>query len=140
MGMVEMDLSKFPVFRMMSGKMSWLSSRQSVLSQNVANADTPKYRPKDLKEVDFRKSEIDKPFQVELKRTNQAHYGRTGEKSDFQSDRARNPYETLPTGNAVVLEEQLMKVAQNKHDYELMTRLYRKHLQMFQIAIGRNTQ
>jgi len=135
-----MDLSKFPVFRMMSGKMRWLSSRQSVLSQNIANADTPKYKPKDLKEVDFRKPEIGKPFQVELTRTNAAHYGRTGEKTDFQSDRDRNPYETLPTGNAVVLEEQLMKVAQNKHDYELMTRLYRKHLQMFQIALGRNSQ
>jgi flagellar basal-body rod protein FlgB len=125
---------------MMSGKMRWLSSRQSVLSQNIANADTPKYRPQDLKEVDFRKSEIGKPFQVELKRTHEAHYGRTGAKSDFRTDRDRDPYETLPTGNAVVLEEQLMKVAQNKHEYELMTRLYRKHLQMFQIALGRNSQ
>lgn len=135
-----MDLSRFPVFRMMSGKMRWLSSRQGVLSQNIANADTPTYRPKDLKEVDFRKPEIDKPFRVELTRTNKAHFGRTGETSDFRSDRDRKPYETLPTGNAVVLEEQLMKVAQNKHDYELMTRLYRKHIQMFQIALGRNSQ
>jgi flagellar basal-body rod protein FlgB len=138
--MVEMDLSKFSVFRMMSGKMRWLSSRQGVLSQNIANADTPKYRPKDLKEVDFRKPEIGKPFQVELTRTNEAHFSRSGETSDFRSDRDRKPYETLPTGNAVVLEEQLMKVAQNKHDYELMTRLYRKHIQMFQIALGRNSQ
>lgn len=135
-----MDLSKFPVFRMMSEKMRWLSSRQGVLSQNVANADTPKYRPKDLKEVDFAQSEIEKPFQVALKRTHAAHYDRTGEKSAFRSDRERDPYETLPTGNAVVLEEQLMKVAQNKHDYELITKLYRKHLQMFQIALGRNSQ
>lgn len=135
-----MDLSKFSVFRMMSGKMRWLSSRQGVLSQNIANADTPKYRPKDLKEVDFRKPEIGKPFQVELTRTNEAHFSRSGETSDFRSDRDRKPYETLPTGNAVVLEEQLMKVAQNKHDYELMTRLYRKHIQMFQIALGRNSQ
>jgi flagellar basal-body rod protein FlgB len=120
--------------------MRWLSSRQGVLSQNIANADTPKYRPKDLKEVDFRKPEIGKPFQVELTRTNEAHFSRSGETSDFRSDRDRKPYETLPTGNAVVLEEQLMKVAQNKHDYELMTRLYRKHIQMFQIALGRNSQ
>jgi len=135
-----MDLSKFPVFRMMSEKMSWLSSRQGVLSQNIANADTPKYRPKDLKEVDFSKPENASQFQLELTRTNASHISRTGEKGDFRSDRDRNPYETLPTGNAVVLEEQLMKVAQNKHDYELMTRLYRKHLQMFQIALGRNSQ
>jgi flagellar basal-body rod protein FlgB len=135
-----MDLSKFPVFRMMSGKMRWLASRQGVLSQNVANADTPKYQAKDLKEVDFSKSDGTSPFRVELARTNPAHFGRSGEKSDFDSEKQRSPYETLPTGNAVVLEEQLMKVAQTKHDYELMTRLYRKHLQMFQIALGRNSQ
>jgi len=135
-----MDLSKFPVFRMMTGKMRWLSSRQGVLSQNVANADTPKYHAKDLKEVDFRKSEGAASFRVELARTDPAHFGRTGAKGDVQSVRDRNPYETLPTGNAVVLEEQLIKVAQTKHDYELMTRLYRKHLQMFQIALGRNSQ
>ncbi len=135
-----MDLSKFPVFRMMSGKMRWLASRQGVLSQNVANADTPKYEAKDLKEVDFSKTDGATTFRVELARTNPAHFARTGEKSDFDSEKQRSPYETLPTGNSVVLEEQLMKVAQTKHDYELMTRLYRKHLQMFQIALGRNSQ
>lgn len=135
-----MDLSKFPVFRMMSGKMRWLSSRQSVLAQNVANADTPKYEAKDLKEVDFRKADGASSFRVELQRTSPAHYARTGAKTDFQDTRDRDPYETLPTGNAVVLEEQLMNVAQTRHDYELMTRLYRKHLQMFSIALGRNSQ
>jgi len=135
-----MDLSKFPVFRMMSGKMRWLASRQGVLSQNIANADTPKYQARDLKEVDFSKSDGASPFQAELVRTNPAHFGRMDRPSDFDSQKDKDPYETLPTGNGVVLEEQLMKVAKTKHDYELMTRLYRKHMEMFQIALGRNTQ
>jgi flagellar basal-body rod protein FlgB len=135
-----MDLSKFSVFRMMSGKMRWLAERQGVLSENIANADTPKYRAKDLKEVDFRKLDGATDFQIELVRTHPSHYGRSGVKSAFGSKNERDPYETLPKGNAVVLEEQLMKVAQTKHDYELMTRLYRKHLQMFQTALGRNSQ
>ena len=50
-----MDLSKVAVFRMTTGKMSWLTERQRVLSQNIANSDTPKYKPQDMKEVDFRK-------------------------------------------------------------------------------------
>jgi flagellar basal-body rod protein FlgB len=135
-----MDLSEFPIFRMMSGKMKWLSSRQSVLSQNIANADTPKYRPLDLKEVDFRKPDAGSPFRVELTRTNEAHFGRAGEKQDFRSQKEKDTYETLPAGNAVVLEEQLIKVAENRHDYELMTQLYRKHMQMFRIALGRNSE
>ena len=32
-------------------KMDWASQRQKVLSQNVANADTPDYREKDLKKL-----------------------------------------------------------------------------------------
>ena len=140
MGKGEMDLNKFSVFRMMTGKMRWLSSRQGALSQNVANADTPKYRAMDIKEIDFRKAEGASSFKVEMARTHPSHYGRTGVKGDFQEAGERNPYETLPTGNAVVLEEQLIKVAQTKHDYELMTRLYRKHLEMFRIALGRNSQ
>jgi len=139
-GMKGMDLSKFPVFRMMTDKMKWLSSRQAVLSQNIANADTPKFQPMDLKQVDFRKPGAASPFHVELARTHESHIARSGEKQDFRSGKQDNPYETLPTGNAVVLEEQLMKVAQNRQDYELMTQLYRKQVQMFHIALGRNSQ
>jgi flagellar basal-body rod protein FlgB len=140
MGKGGMDLSEFPIFRMMAGKMKWLSSRQAVLAQNIANADTPEYRPLDLKEVDFRKPDAASPFRIELTRTNEAHFGRMDEKQDFRTDREKNTYETLPAGNAVVLEEQLMKVAENRHQYELMTQLYRKHMQMFRIALGRNSE
>jgi flagellar basal-body rod protein FlgB len=139
MGKADMDLSKLPLFRMMSEKMKWLSSRQGVLSQNIANADTPKYRPMDLKQIDFRKPDEGSPFHVALARTNEAHISGTGGSQDFQSGKEKDPYETLPTGNAVVLEEQLMKVAQNQHDYELMTELYHKHMQMFQTALDKNS-
>jgi flagellar basal-body rod protein FlgB len=36
-----------------------------------------------------------------------------------------------------VLEEQLVKVAETQMDYQTMTNLYRKHMQMFRIALGR---
>ena len=90
--------------------------------------------------MDFCKPDAAAPFRVELARTNEAHFARTGEKQDFRSGREKDTYETLPAGNAVVLEEQLMKVAENRHSYELMTQLYRKHMQMFRIALGRNAE
>ena len=46
----------FPAFRflsMLQQRMTWLSQRQNVLSQNVANADTPGYAAHDLKPLDF---------------------------------------------------------------------------------------
>lgn len=135
-----MDVSKFPVFRMMTGKIGWLADRQRVLTQNVANSDTPNYRPKDLKQVDFRNPKTGDPFHVALARTHSAHLKRAGAADAFGEERQRDTYETLPTGNAVVLEEQLVKVAGNQQDHALLTQLYRKHIQMFRIALGNRGQ
>ena len=48
-----MDLNKLDVFRLTNSKMGWLSERQTVLAQNIANADTPGYKAKDLKGLIF---------------------------------------------------------------------------------------
>ncbi len=135
-----MDLNQFSVFRMMTGKMNWLAERQTVLSQNVANADTPDYRPKDLKELDFKDTGASRSFQVALARTHESHIAGGQDSMAVQSKKQKDTYETNPNGNGVVLEEQLIKVGQTRHDYTLMTRLYRKHKQMFSIALGRQQQ
>ena len=38
---------------MLRERMTWLNQRQDTLSQNVANADTPRYVARDLKPLDF---------------------------------------------------------------------------------------
>ena len=43
-----MDLNKIPVLKMITTQMDWLNQRQKVLSQNIANADTPDYVAHDL--------------------------------------------------------------------------------------------
>ena len=52
---LNMNLSTLNVFRVATMKMGWLSERQGVLAQNIANADTPDYRAKDLKSPSFSK-------------------------------------------------------------------------------------
>jgi flagellar basal-body rod protein FlgB len=136
-----MDLNDIPVFRMMTGKMRWLAARQRVLTENVSNADTPQYRPKDLKPVDLSKGGQKASFRAALTRTHPGHIaGSARSEAGPRSEWQRDTYETLPAGNAVVLEEQLVKVATNRQDYSLMTELYRKHVRMFRIALGRNGQ
>ena len=51
--------------------------------------------------------------------------------------RERKPYETVPSGNAVSLEEQMMKVADTAGQYQLITNLYRKQIGMIKTALGR---
>jgi flagellar basal-body rod protein FlgB len=131
-----MDMNKIAVFRMTTGKMGWLAERQRVLSQNVANSDTPKYQPKDLKAVDFRHL-VQKSEGMQIETTHRAHRTLRSEGQKYQVEKSRDIYETAPDGNAVILEQQLMKAAKTTADYELMTSLYRKHVSMFKIALGR---
>lgn len=137
MGKGYMDLNQFSVFRMMTGKMNWLAERQNVLSQNVANADTPNYRPKDLKELDFKDAGAARSFKVALTRTHESHLAGGAGSAAIKPAKQNDTYETNPAGNGVVLEEQLIKVGKTRHDYTMMTRLYSKHKQMFNIALGR---
>ena len=135
-----MDMNDFPVFRMMKGKLNWLAERQRVLTANVANADTPNYRPSDLQEIDFRNPAAGDRFAVALTRTHPGHRAKSGAEGLHRAERQRDAYETTPSGNAVVLEEHLVKVAKNQGDYALITQLYRKHIQMFRIALGRQSR
>lgn len=50
-----MDMNKLPIFAMVTQRMAWLTKRQEVPAQNIANADTPGYRPRDLTAQSFRK-------------------------------------------------------------------------------------
>ena len=129
-----------PLFKLMSTRMGWLSQRQSVLAQNIANADTPDYRPKDLKEESFQrmaKGVVGMPERVPVLKTNQRHLdaGASARLSLNARDQ-KLPYEESPDGNAVVLEEQTAKAGQTALDHQLVSNLYKKYVGMYRIALG----
>ena len=43
-----MAITDLPLLGMLKTKMSWHQARQSILAQNIANADTPDFRPSDI--------------------------------------------------------------------------------------------
>ena len=49
-----MELSKIPLFAAFKSQLTWAVDRQHALAQNVANADTPGYRPLDIKRPEFK--------------------------------------------------------------------------------------
>ena len=130
-----MDLKDTGLFRLMSDKMAWHNQRQQVLSQNIANADTPGFRPQDLAGFDFKK-QLRASTNMQLAGGQSGHLkGTLPDKVGFKSGEERNPYETSPDGNAVVLEEQMLKVGQNAVDYQTVTNLYRKQVGMLRTAM-----
>jgi flagellar basal-body rod protein FlgB len=58
--------------------------------------------------------------------------GRAGE-----DPRAAARFEVRPSGNAVNLEDEMLKVAQNQADYQMAASLYQKSMGMLRIAIGK---
>lgn len=133
-----MDLKKLPLFDLLTRRMTWLSQRQEVLAQNIANANTPDYTPQDLKPMPFVET-MKRLAPVNPDLTSPLHMAGTVVRrpQPFREDEQRKRYEVAPDGNSVVIEEQMMKVAETQMDYQLVTNLYRKHVDMIKTAIGR---
>jgi flagellar basal-body rod protein FlgB len=133
-------LDNIGLFKGMTGKMSWLNDRQVLVSQNVANADTPGYVPSDLKEVDFgaiMAAAQNKP-KIAQAATQAGHINTGATLPNGKPTEQRVVYEAAPDGeNAVVLEEQLLKAQKTSSDYQLMVNLYRKNIGMIKVAIGK---
>ena len=133
-----MELKSMTLFQAVKKRMDWLAQRQEVLSQNIANADTPKYRARDLKSYNFIELIRRENTQLNMKVGSDEHLpGRRKRIRDFAEYKDQRPFETSPRGNSVVLEEQMMKVAETQIDYQMMTSIYKKNIGFIKLAIGK---
>ena len=134
-----MDLSNVPLFNIVKKRMAWLGKRQEVISQNIANSDTPKYKARDIKGFKFKELIRKDSSRVAMAATDADHLrGQKKRISEFGVGEVRSPYETAPNGNSVILEEQLGKMSESSINYRLTTELYKKHIGMLRSALGRN--
>ncbi len=122
------------IFSVLKSRMHWHQTRQKVLAENVANADTPKFRPRDLK--DFALTVPQLTGTMAPVRTNVMHLNGAGDGRTFDSKRVKD-FETRPSGNAVSLEDEMLKVADNQSQYQLAATLYSKSLGYLKTALGR---
>src|SRR3954471_2450844 len=117
-GAAKMSINDLPVLSALRTKMQWHQERQRVLSENVSNSDTPNFRPRDLIEPKFDKAGVVTgsmgPLAVTV--TTASHMTPPGGASGFDQNRNAG-FETRPAGNAVNLEEEMMKSASNQMDY-----------------------
>ncbi|MBU0859236.1 MAG: flagellar basal body rod protein FlgB [Alphaproteobacteria bacterium] len=134
-----MTTENIGLFKALGAKMNYLDQRQRVIAQNIANADTPTYQPKDLLPVDFGAvlKKVSSGPNLRPETTNKMHMPSTEKVADPQNKEQKKVYEEAPVGNAVILEEQMVRSAQNQMDYNLMTNLYQKNVSMIRTALGR---
>lgn len=135
-----MTIENISLFQAMNSKMNYLAERQKVISQNVANADTPGYMSQDLKKVDFSKmvENISKnKMHVTMESSNPQHMAAPDQSPNPKMAKSKSPYEVKPDGNSVVLEEQMVKASEVQMNYTLMLNLYRSSADLIRTSLGK---
>jgi len=135
-----LNISDMPLMAMLKERMSWLSARQNVLAQNVANVDTPGYTAKDLKPVNFedilKDSTTPAQFQGGMTVTDPRHISLTKPAGADYTDFNSPDGEANPSGNTVSLEQEMIRVSDTQAEFQAASNLYAKTVNMMKIAIG----
>ena len=137
-------LKDLPIFSALKTRMQWHQARHTVLAENVANADTPGYKGRDLKELSFNRLMASAAPRstgapaTQLARTSPRHMSGTmmDATGSFKQDTS-SAFETTPQGNSVSLEEQMMDVATNQLDFNTVASIYSKSLGVLRTAVRR---
>ncbi|MCQ8780914.1 flagellar basal body rod protein FlgB [Mangrovibrevibacter kandeliae] len=110
-----------------SRRSEWLSVRQSVVAENVANANTPAYQAKDVK--DF--SEVMQATSLQMAGTSPMHLVSAGGRGDANVETTEgDSWEVLHSGNSVSLEQEMLKAGEVQRDYQLTTSIVKSFHRM----------
>ena len=135
-----MSMTDLPVLQALKGKLRFHETRQKVLAENVANAETPGYRARDIKAPDFFRMAVEGEGNegVSTVLTNPMHIAGPliDNSAPFRPEKVGG-YEVTPDGNAVSLEDQMMKVTGNQMDYQTVTSLYQRSIGLLKTAVGK---
>jgi flagellar basal-body rod protein FlgB len=123
------DTSGIALFDLADKRLAWVDRRQSLLAQNIANADTPGWRSHDLTSFGAALTQAVTPVMTDPMHLPGTNTDTAGVKT--------TPGDRSPDGNDVALDEQLAKVADTDATHELVTDLYAKYMSMFRTALGR---
>ena len=135
-----MGLLDMPVFTALTDKMKWHQERQGLLAENVANAETPGYRGRDLKQFDFAdQMNAFSSAGMTTTATQPMHFSVSGGLGGAFGGQAMANFEITPEGNGVSLEDEMMKVTTNAMDYQAATTLYQKSIKILRTAMGRSS-
>ena len=98
-------------------RVGYLSSRQTLIAGNVANANTPGYKALDLKPFSATLQET----AVSMSVTNPAHLTPTAQELDPPKKREESDANATVSGNSVDVEDELVKLGEVSRDYSMAT-------------------
>lgn len=147
--MISMNLTDIPLFAMLKGRMGYLTDRQNVIAENIANANTPGFIARDVGPFSFDahmkgmggagaggQMSVAAPVMtranhmpgVQIRSTNDQQYAKARKTGDS---------ETTLNGNAVVLEDQMLKLTETRMEYDAAISFYQKSMGLLRMAARR---
>ncbi len=126
-----MNAPQLSLFSLAEKRLAWTDQRQALLAENIANADTPSWRARDV--APFASVLAQRSSGLALQSTAPRHLPGT----PAPGASARRSGEHAPDGNSVRLDVELSKVADTESAHELTTDIYMKYLGFFRTALGK---
>jgi flagellar basal-body rod protein FlgB len=125
-------LSQIYLFQLASQQSKWLTARQTLVADNIANANTPGFRARDIQSF----SEVLDQAPLTMATTNRAHIAPPEEQLTEGARVAESDgWATLVSGNSVSLEKELMKEGDINRSYTMNTNIKRAFHQMMLSAL-----
>jgi flagellar basal-body rod protein FlgB len=118
--------------------MAHASQRNSIIARNIANADTPGFKARDIEPFDFGSMMAKSSDALVPKVTRPGH---VAVETPHAAPRARvvtpDASGESPNGNTVTLEEQMVQAAEIRANFELASTLYSKNLSLLRTVLSR---
>ncbi|MBB3935577.1 flagellar basal body rod protein FlgB [Aureimonas phyllosphaerae] len=124
-------MSEFYLFGLSSRRAEWLSARQAVVAENVANANTPTYRAKDVTPF----SEVLETTALQMSGSNPSHLVASAGRDFGIDEAAQKPWDVTHSGNSVSLEQEMLKAGEVSRDFALSTSVAKSFHRMFMTTL-----
>lgn len=125
------------LFDLASRQAEWLSIRQQVVAGNIANANTPEFKAKDVTPF----SAVLNNAGISMARTNAAHLSGNSLDSTIdvgiEKESLNQEIGVQESGNTVSLAQELSKSGEIKRQYELSTNLVKSFHGMMMLTVRR---
>lgn len=127
---------------LMSKALDYRAARQDLIAGNIANEDTPFYRPRDIRFEETLQAEAKKIFnepqvkKLELAQTNGAHFSSAQEEVSSQAELYyRDGHLARNDGNSVDLDVETTEMTKNSMMFQALTSAVKKEAMLFKSVI-----
>lgn len=120
-------MSDIYLFGLTSRRAEWLAARQAVVAENVANANTPDYKAKDISAF----SEVLDRTSLQMSSSNPSHLVASAGDTFNTEETGQTPWDVTHSGNSVSLEQEMLKAGEVSRDYAMGTSIAKAFNRMY---------